>query len=896
MSLETKVGSPPVGEDAREGSYEARSAALAAGSQTLSGFVDGDREAQAVLAEFSLPDDYGGALAGAWAQGGAGALRLEQRRRVAQIAALDLTGEIDLPSAAAALADLAAASLQEVLSGTAGSEPGLAIIAMGKLGGRELNYSSDIDLMFVADGDLSAATKAATALVETLGGFSPQGQAYRIDLNLRPEGRDGPLVRTLESFLEYYRRWAKPWEFQALLKARPVAGDPALGDRLIEEVMPLVFPEEFSEERVAETRRMKERVEGHAAQSARRSKITQAHDVKLGPGGIRDIEFSVQLLQLVHGAADATVRGGNTLSVLSALVDGGYVARDDGAGLREAYLWLRSVEHRLQMWQERQIHVLPTEDAALERLARIMGFAGDAEMSSVEAFLAAHNKVLSGVRARFEKLFYRPMVEALAEGGRWSAGDGARLSRDAISERLRLLNFRDADRAARTIEGLVSGTSRRAKLYRLLTPVFLRFLASTPAPDLGLLSFLRLGENRLGSLGTLRDNPPGLALLARVLGSGKYLGEALVHIPDEVAYIAEAKVVHDKDRDQLVHEADASLGWRGPEGRLEGLRRFKRRESFRIAVADVASELDAEEVGAALTDVAEACLQAGLGDPDLPFTVIGMGKLGGRELGYSSDIDVMFVFSGDVPTGEKQAEDLMRAIGEVTPEGQAFQIDAGLRPEGKNGPLARSLDAYREYYARWSQPWEHQALLKARVVAGDRDLGAEFLAATWDYKYPERLELSAVKEIRHLKARMERERIPKGVDPRRHMKMGPGGMADIEFAAQLLQLTYARRVEYLRVHGTLEAIAGARFGELLSVDDAERLMAAYRFYMRLRNRLFMLHAKPIDALPIKPEELEALGIAMGFDDQPRQELEEDFLRHMRRSRKVCERIIYGQRV
>jgi glutamate-ammonia-ligase adenylyltransferase len=891
MYFEAKVGSVAVDETAPQGSHEARAAALSKASSSLADFVAGDALALEVLAEPGLPDDVMLPLQAAWDSGGAAGLRLERRRRLAQIAALDLTGEISLPQAAAGLADLAAACLQVVLGDRS---EGFSVIGMGKLGGRELNYSSDIDLMFVSELEQAQATALAESLTQTLGGFSPEGQAYRIDLNLRPEGRSGALVRSLDSFVEYYKRWAKPWEFQALLKARPVAGDIKLGAALIDAVTPLIFPDDISEERVIETRRMKERVEGHAAQSAKRAKVAEGFDVKLGPGGIRDIEFSLQLLQLVHGSADPSVRGGNTLQVLDALVDGGYVARDDGAALGEAYLWLRTVEHRLQIWQERQVHVLPGGDAELDRVARVMGFDADAEMSAGERFLTAHNKVLGGVRSRFEKLFYRPMIEALSEAGRWT-GDGARLSREAISDRLRLLNFRDAGRAARTLEGLLTGTSRRAKLYRLLTPVFLRFLAATPAPDAGLLHFLRLGEGRLEGLGTLRDNPPGLALLARVLGSGRYLGEALVHLPDEVPYIAEAEVAYDKDRKQLVHEAFASLGWRGPEGRLEGLRRFKRREAFRVAVADVAGEADAESVGASLSGIAEACLEAALEGRELPFAVIGMGKLGGRELGYSSDIDVMFVFNGDVPTGERTAEDLMRAIGEVTPEGQAFRIDAGLRPEGKSGPLARSMDAYREYYARWSKPWEHQALLKARVVAGDAELGREFLDATWDFKYPERLGDASMKEIRHLKARMERERIPKGVDPRRHMKMGPGGMADIEFAAQVLQLRYARSIEYLQVHGTLEALAGARFAELLSEDDAHRAMDAYRFYMNLRNRLFMLNGKPVDALPVKPEELEALGIAMGFAEQPRQELDETFLKHMRRARKVCERIIYGAR-
>jgi glutamate-ammonia-ligase adenylyltransferase len=630
-------------------------------------------------------------------------------------------------------------------------------------------------------------------------------------------------------------------------------------------------------------------VEEHALRSGRGSKPTR-HDVKLGPGGIRDIEFSIQLLQLVHGGADHTVRSGNTLDATQALVDGGYIAEDDGAGLSVDYRWLRTVEHRIQLWQERQLHVLPADEEGRARLARSMGFRDSPEASATERFDVAHGRVLSDVRGRFEKLFYRPMVESLAD----SAAGG--LSPEALRDRLRLLGFRDVERAVRTLGGLVGGTDRRAKLVRVLTPAMLRFLASTPQPDQGLFAFLRLGEaleGRVDALGALRDNPPGLEFLARVLGSGRFLGDVLVHVPEELASIADPQGPGDsKGLERLRHEADVSLRWRSPEERWNGLRRFKRRETLRIALSDLSGKSDVAEVGFWLSDLAGACIGAAI-EEDEGLAVVGMGKLGGRELNYASDVDVLFVHSGDPQAGEKRAENLLRAIGEVTPEGQAFRVDAALRPEGKSGPLSRSIESYTEYYDRWGEHWEHQALIKARFVAGDAELARQLVEVAHRVAFPQVLPQDALTQVRHLKARMEKERVPKGIDPRRHLKLGPGGIADVEFAVQLLQRTHGHAHAELRVTGTLEALAAAEELGLVSQEDAARLREAFTFLMELRNRIFFLFAKPVDALPAKPEELEALGIAMGAKAQPRQEIEERFLRVSRRARKVAERLIYG---
>lgn len=871
---------------------EDRARAVRAASRSLAALLEDDAQAAEALTGASpLPDREGflEAVRSATEEEGFEGFRRANRRMLLGIAARDLTGEVQLEEVGRALADLADVSLEVALE-TVGDGSPLAVIGMGKLGGQELNYSSDIDLMFVSRGD-AGSTRVAEQLVKELGAFSSQGQAYRIDLNLRPEGRSGALVRSIEGYLEYYMRWAKEWEYQALLKARVSAGDPSLGEELIAGTRELVFPSDVSEERVAAIRKMKERVEEHALKTARRSKTTEWNDVKLGPGGIRDIEFSVQLLQLVHGSDDETVRHRGTIPALSSLVDGGYVAEDDGAGLAVAYRWLRTVEHRLQLWQERQVHHLPDDEAGLSRIARVMGFKDTPSTSASDRFIAAHRGVLGDVRGRFEKLFYRPMIESLAEG------TGTRLSPEALSDRLRVLGFRDIERAARNLEGLVSGTSRRSKVFRVLTPALLRWLAASPTPDEGLLSFLKLGEalqGRLDVLGSFRDNPPGLALLAKVLGSGRLLGNVLVQVPDELSTIADPERASlQKDRDQLVREAAASLEWRGAENLLEGLRRFKRREMMRIAIADVAGESDVVETGRSLADLAEACLEAALEDRSIPFAVIGMGKLGGRELSYSSDIDVMFVHDAEAAEAEQLAEELIRAIGEVTPEGQAFRIDLGLRPEGKQGPLARSLESYSEYYERWAKPWEFQALTKASFAAGSVEVAERFLESHRPRAFPEQLPPGSLAEIRHLKARMEKERIPSGTDPRRHVKLGPGGMSDIEFAVQILQLEHGAEFPSLQVTNTLEAVAGAAQEDLIDPGEAYRLSEAYRYLMGLRNRMFFLYGRPVDVLPSKPEDLEALGIAMGETEQPRQELEERYRAITRRARKVCERLIYG---
>ena len=869
---------------------EARTLAVSAASRSLGKLLETDHEARRVLEGAPpVPHRYEDRLGVAHDRGGVGELRREKRRLLLSIAAADLTGEMTLETVGTALSHLADASLATALR-VAGAGEELAVLAMGKLGARELNYYSDIDVMFVSHGDGARALSAARNVLTMLGGFAPEGGAYRIDTNLRPEGRNGPLVRSLEGYIEYYRKWAQPWEHQALIKARASAGHMAIAEELVSETRSLVYPASISLQQVTAIRRIKERIESHAARAAIGGSREGKSDVKLGAGGIRDIEFTVQLLQLVHGGSDQSLRSPATLEAVTALTKGGYLADEDGAGLSVAYRWLRAVEHRLQLWQERKQVAIPADDDRRAALAGAMGFRSTPVESAFERFDATHRGVLADVRSRFERVFYRPMIESLSDEA------GGKLSSEAIKERLRVLGFRDVDRATRTLHGLVTGTSRRARLLRVLSPAFLRFVTSSPMPDEGLFSFLSLGESlgeRIDTLGALRDNPPGLRFLAQVLGSGRLVGEILSQVPEELQAIAAPELpTLEKDRDRIARAAKASLKWREPDARFDGLRRFKRRAMLGIALADIGGRADSTDVGCALADLADACVAAAL-EENATLAVIGMGRLGGRELNYASDIDVMFVCDGDPLTAEKAAEKLMRAIGEVTPEGQAFRIDAALRPEGKSGPLVRTLESYGEYYARWSQPWEHQALVKARFTAGNAALGEMFVESAKSLAYPESLSSQDLSEIRHLKARMEKERVPRGTDPRMNLKHGPGGLSDIEFAMQILQQAHGRSRVELRTTSTLCALDGALAAGLLDDDDATRLRETYRFLAHLRNRLFLMLGRARDALPTRPEDLEAAGIAMGYQAQPRQELEDQYLRLTRRARKITGRIIYG---
>jgi glutamate-ammonia-ligase adenylyltransferase len=869
-------------------------------------------------------DEMVGAVSAAVTSAGAmsayDALRVAYRSQLLGIAALDLTAQKvveELPHTAAALADLAAAALEAalVIARAEIGHPGdcrFAIIGMGKCGGGELNYVSDVDVIFVAEpasgqiadegAALAVATQLATALIRVCSASTAEGTLWPVDAALRPEGKNGPLVRTVASHLQYYQRWAKTWEFQALLKARAVAGDVALGREYLDAVSPLVWRAAGREHFVEDVQSMRRRVEEHvpAAESARQ--------LKLGPGGLRDVEFSVQLLQLVHGRSDESLRSGTTLEALGALSRGGYVAREDAAVLDESYRLLRTLEHRIQLFRLRRTHLMPTAEADLRRLGRAVGHRSDPS----SAVVAQWQQQAREVRRLHERLFYRPLLIAAA---RLSSTE-ARLTPQAARERLAALGFGDPAGAMRHLKALTGGLSRRAAIQRTLLPVMLGWFADEADPDAGLLAFRRISDS-LGStpwyLRMLRDEGSAAERLAHVLARSRYAADLLIRAPESVAMLGDAEGSTPRSRDALLATMRAATGRQSSaDDAMIAARVVRRGELFRIAVADLTGQLDLAGVGAALTDLTCATLQSALeiairrveeesGRPlGTRLLVVGMGSLGGGEMGYGSDADVMFVhrpYDGVEETdAQKQAtlvvQELRRLLRVAGPDPQLV-IDPGLRPEGKQGPMARSLAGFAAYYERWSLTWEAQALLRAAPVAGDADLGRAFCELINPIRWPQGgVSARAIREIRMLKARMESERLPRGADPKTHFKLGLGGLSDVEWTVQLVQLCHGYEIEGLRTTGTLAALAAAGKAGLIPTADVETMAQAWNFASSLRNASVLWRGRPVDVLPSDLRDADGIGRIVGRKAGVGEELAEAYRRLARRARAAVDLNFY----
>ncbi|WP_261568491.1 bifunctional [glutamine synthetase] adenylyltransferase/[glutamine synthetase]-adenylyl-L-tyrosine phosphorylase [Frankia gtarii] len=848
------------------------------------------------------------------------ALRVAYRRALLVVAARDLTGAVALDDATAELADLAGSALDAALAiGRAGLDPQLppvrlAVIGMGKCGGRELNYVSDVDVLFVAEpqaarsdaADAQAALRAATRLAEGVvraaGLVTSAGALFQVDVGLRPEGRDGVLVRTLDSHRAYYRRWARTWEFQALLKARPIAGDTALGAEFCAMVAPLVWTAASRPHFVADVRAMRRRVESTL------SRAQAQRNLKLGPGGLRDVEFAVQLLQLVHGRVDAKLWERSTLAALDGLARGGYVGRRDAADLAEAYRFLRNAEHRLQLQRLRRVHTLPRDPDELRWLARSLG------MRTGEDFTDAHARIVRTVRSLHQKLFYAPLLEAVAR----LSTEEIRLSHVEAQQWLAALGFAAPDRSLRHIEALISGVSRTAAIQRHLLPTLLPTLADAPDPDAGLLAYRRVSE-ALGRapwyLRLLRDSAGAADRLARVLTSSRYVADLMTRAPESVRLLRTEADLVPVPRETLsrtmVAIANRNPNWEDAVGRARAVRR---EELVRVACADLLGLLDVAAVGRALTDAAAATVAATLlvaarriagGDPEsLParISVIAMGRLGGAEMSYGSDADVLFVHEARPGHSAQEAHraaadvvgELHRLLSVPGPD-PALRLDTTLRPEGRSGAASRTLDAYDAYYRRWSQDWESQALLRARPLAGDPDLARRFCRLADTVRYPTTLPAAAIDEIIRLRGRMRRERIPRGVDPTRHLKFGPGGLMDVEWAVQLLQLRHGRQVPSLRTTSTLDGLRSAVLAGLLGEAAAGDLQAAWLSASRLRNASTLAGWPRPDVLPDRPEALEATARAAGWPPDGADDLIAEYRRLARRAEAVVADVFARER-
>jgi glutamate-ammonia-ligase adenylyltransferase len=848
------------------------------------------------------------------------ALRVAYRRELAGIAAFDLShaSAVDIVGdVAAALADIAGAALEASLAvartqvrGAFGDEEiaatQLAIIGMGKAGARELNYVSDVDVIFVGGTSdeevvsearaIDIATRLARETMRGLSGIEAEPPLWEVDAALRPEGKQGALVRSLASHLAYYDRWAKSWEFQALLKARPLAGDAELGAAYIEAVQPKVWSSAARENFVDSVQRMRERVMEHIDPE------DAPYQLKLGAGGLRDIEFTVQLLQLVHGLTDPTIRTRGTLESIDALVDGGYIGRAEASTFANDYRVLRLMEHRLQLRELSRTHLMPRTPAGLRVLARSTGLA-----ESGEAVWQRWESVRREVREIHIRLFYRPLLSAVAS----LPEDERTLSTAQAHDRLAAIGFRDPTGALRHIGALTTGLSRKATIQRHLMPVMVRWFADGSDPDYALIAFRRISE-RLGDtpwfLRMLRDSSGAAESLTRLLSSSRYVGELMEWIPESVAWLDSTELLRPRSRAAIDEEARAiQTRHDSVVGALRAVRALRRRELLRTAMGAVLDVLTIEEVATSLTEITDATIQAALravyrevvppDDHALDFAVIGMGRFGGAELGFGSDADILFVYDAngvDPERAQKLSMQIVTGLREhLTDNRVPLDLDADLRPEGRSGPVVRSIEAYAEYYRRWSLSWEAQALLRARGVAGSVKLTSRFMALADSIRYPETVDLQGTREIKRIKARVEGERLPQGADPRRHLKLGPGTLSDVEWLVQLLQLQHAHRVPALRTTSTIAALDAAVEAELVPADSADLLRAAWRLSSRLRSAITLFTGQTSDVLPTEPRQLDAIGILLGYPERSATVLEDDYLGVTRRARKAFETLFYG---
>ncbi|WP_434619256.1 bifunctional [glutamine synthetase] adenylyltransferase/[glutamine synthetase]-adenylyl-L-tyrosine phosphorylase [Arthrobacter sp. A5] len=858
------------------------------------------------------------------------ALRTRYRRHLTELAIRDLCAASPqdfLPDAGAELADLAGAALEAALAVSRRElafkvAPGdvarvrLTVIGMGKCGAHELNYISDVDVIYVIDAPGMDEAHAAAVGNQLAAGISHAINAparepglWEVDANLRPEGKDGPLVRTLESHLTYYRRWAQTWEFQALLKARTVAGDAELGRRYEDAVAPLIWSSSEREGFVESVQSMRRRVTDNIPLQ------DGARQIKLGKGGLRDVEFTVQLLQLVHAKADPSLRCRDTTTAIAALSSAGYIGRTDAREFDAAYRYLRVLEHRIQLVRLRRTHLMPATDSGLRALAKSSIGPLSTARPTADSLLAQWQKVKRSVRALHERIFYRPLLTTAAH----LSADDVRLTSEAAQGRLAALGYRDTSGAMRHIEALTSGVSRRAALQRQLLPVLLDWLADGVDPDAGLLAFRRVSE-ALGTshwyLGMLRDSQAAAERLCHVLSSSRLITDLLEVSPESTAWLGTNNELVPLSFEAQWQEIRSKMS-RHPEPNdaIRLIRLIRRREVLRIAIADCSGLLKQDDVGLALADadraavlgalhVAEAEAYAAAG-PKTKLLVVAMGRQGGREIGYGSDADVLYVHRAlpGVPGAEAQQQAeamvsrlsvlLTQPLKPAIPAERVLTIDADLRPEGKKGPMVRSLASYREYYQRWSLIWEAQALLRATPMAGPDELATDFTAMIDPVRYPATLTEADLREIRRVKARVESERLPRGADPARHLKLGRGGLSDVEWLVQLWQLQHAHSEPALRTTSTLLALEAARELGLVTAEDAGLLANSWRLASRIRSANVIWSGRSSDLLPSSRRDLEAVARWCGYDGGQAAQLEDDYLGLTRRSRAVFERLFYG---
>jgi glutamate-ammonia-ligase adenylyltransferase len=864
------------------------------------------------------------------------ALRRFKYRQLLRIGCRDILGDADLTVTTEELSHLADACLaaawewaRERLErlygapiGADGAPTGLAVIGMGKLGGEELNYSSDIDPIFVYGGDGETAggeagrvangeffAQAVRGIVDTLESVTEEGHVFRVDLRLRPEGRSGALILSVDGYRAYFADRAVLWERQALIKARLAAGDPAVAARFFEAVRPFVYRPGLDPAIVREVRDMKTQID-----RSLRGKDAERRNVKLGRGGIREVEFLVQALQLLYGGDDPWLRERNSLRAIFRLTERGYLPPALGRELGDALTYLRTVEHRLQILHEFQTHTLPEEPRALGLLARRMGIARP-PAAAARRFLAHHRRVTSLVHRAFREFFAAPPAAA------------ARPVRIPTYTALKATGFTDPDRARQNLHLVLEGRplipypAAAGRAIARLFPVLLDALWQSPDPDEALAQFERFvsaAGPRTAYLELLADRPDLLTNLVRLCARGELVTELLMSQPELLNGLAspETFAAH-KSKGEFRAELAPALAPRlDPAERKDRLRRLKQAQELGITWRMLLGVTDAERFSLEMTALAEAALAVAwtlaleeisetYGVPRdeagrfVPAAIIGLGKFGGRELTTGSDLDLFVVYGGagltDGPERveahvfyDRAVESLTGWLGDITAAGTAFPVDLRLRPGSKGSGFASSDDALERYYREWADPWERQTLTRARLVGGDPRLGRAVRRRIRGLLYGPEAPPPDLKEMRGLRERMERE-LGKETPGRFHVKFGRGGLVDVEFITQALQMRHGLRHPGLRRTNTLQAIREIAAAGLLPAADCDTLAQQYRFLRRVSLGLRLFGTRPSDTLEVAGPNPARLAKTLEYPS--RKEFLDDYRRRTAWVRALYDRVV-----
>lgn len=825
-------------------------------------------------------------------------------------------------------------------------EGSFTVLGMGKLGGEELNYSSDIDIMYLYSSEKGETTsgllnnhqfyvKLAEMISQVIGATTEEGFVFRVDTRLRPEGERGDLACSLRSYEVYYESWGQTWERAALLKTRPVAGDEALGKSFLAMIQPFVYRKYLDFTAIDEIRNMKIKIDKSIEVKGKGSR-----DVKLGYGGIREIEFFVQALQLLYGGKEPWVRERNTLRALHRLAQKGFISYEEEDLLFRGYQFLRRVEHMIQIVGERQTHVIPSDAGEMTALAKRLGYKDKGRNKAYELLLKDYAYYTRSVRKIYDGLFVKKEAE---EEQKEEVSDCEIIIGDVVSEEeavhiLAKYSFKDPRKAYRNVILLRDGqpfshqTPRSRQIFLRIFPSFFSHITVSSDPDLALNNLEALISS-VGARETLysffEENPQAIESVIRLFSNSEYLSRIVIRHPEIVdLFLDPAEMLRKRTkremREELFSLIDQSATY---SERLEALRKFKYTEELRIGYIDILGYVDTMKASAyisALADVsvagalkiAEEELERTYGQPfckidgksaKARFCIVGMGKLGGEEITYGSDLDIIFVYSGEGETNGRRllsnheyfnhlSSKIISALTSMTREGTVFKVDVRLRPSGSKGPLCQSIEAFTTYVKGHAEIWEFQSLTRARVIAGDESLGREFITAVHRLiyeNYPSSIFLpqgEGIRErvlstaIRDMRRRMETE-VSREDNEYYDVKVGAGGIVDIEFIVQYLQLSHGSKSPGIKVTNTFLALESLYKEGLLSKESYTALRKSYIFLRTLESRLRIVHNMPSHLLPRDPERLISLAGRMGYKDTGRMPATKRLIRELESLRK-----------